>query len=147
LRARATIWRSKGHHDPDDAVKTALLAAAFDIEAAEQTFSTLAAADPETMFTDRDAILAIIEGTRADCLPEALRAMAATLRTQGIPDDSGSTAAHLENAAKRISADAERLREILSAAAAATFDAERICEIARGPKDSEPAHDDLKMGM
>lgn len=147
LRLRASIWRENGHHDPEDAVKTALLAAANDLIAAEQTFSTLAAADPATLLDDSAAVVAIIDGTRTTCLPGELRAIAATLRAQGIPDDGGSTAAHLESASARILADAERLREMREVTTLTPFDADRIRKIALGVKDSDPTHDAPKMRL
>lgn len=147
LRLRASIWLEKGHHDPEDAVKTALLAAANDLDSSEQTFSTLAAADLATLRDDRKAIIAIIDGTFATCIPDGLRAIAATLRAQGIPDDGGSTAAHLESASERILADAKRLQEIRSVATLTPFDAERIQEIALGTLNPEPPHDVTRMRM
>lgn len=145
LRVRASIWIENRYHDPDDAVKTALQAAAFDIEAAAQTFSTLTAADPEDLSNDREAIMAIIDGTRVTCDPAALLTMAATLRVQGIPNDGGSTATHLEGAAARIAEDAERLRNIR--AAAIDFNPERIREIARGATDPDGTNEVPTMRM
>ncbi len=149
LRARAAIWREQALHDPDDAVKSLLLAAAADIEAADATFATLAAADDGTLADDRHAAAAIVGRTRLACAPAALRRAAARLRAQGLPDDSGSSAAHLESAAERIAADAAALAELRRAASDGSFDPERIRALAAAarPESFVPTHESPRPRM
>lgn len=138
LRVRAAIWRDAGHHDPDDAVKSLLLVAAADIEAAGATFATLAAADRGTLREDRAAVAAMVAGTLVASDPAALRAAASALRIQGLPDDSGSTAEHLESAADLIGRDLAALADLEAAVSGESFDADLVADIADRARGGGP---------